>query len=174
MFGNNNQAPLNMPPGQFNPQPNQPNVTRAQIIYPISQQGAFFSYLYLFFIFFFKCLPNVDLMINSPIFWHFSNFLMGFHDFSLKNSKKMSAFNYLCFSYNRLSDLSFDQSPGKFIKSHDSPEPERDFRSSDPNGPEDASEPACGASIPELPHDDEHIAADAADASATATRSAEY
>ena len=93
---------------------------------------------------------------------------------SMKNSKKMAVFNHLFFCYDRLSDLSFDQSPGKFIKSHGSPEPERDFRSSDPHGPEDASEPAGGASIPELPHDDEHIATDAADASATATRSAEY
>jgi len=42
MFGNNNQVPVNMPPTQFNPQTNQPNITRAQIIYPISQQGIFF------------------------------------------------------------------------------------------------------------------------------------
>lgn len=40
MFGNNNQVPVNMPPTQFNPQTNQPNITRAQIIYPISQQGS--------------------------------------------------------------------------------------------------------------------------------------
>ena len=42
MFGNSNQTPGNLPPPQFNPQTGQPNITRAQIIYPISQQGSFF------------------------------------------------------------------------------------------------------------------------------------
>lgn len=42
MFGNTNQPQGTIPNNMSNSQGIQPNVTRAQIIYPISQQGEFF------------------------------------------------------------------------------------------------------------------------------------